>query len=244
MQLKVLSWNIWAGKKLVDVISYLKQADADIIGLQEITEKETPEGKINLAKEIADALGYEFIFCNFFTTDRHTPSYDYGDAILSRYPIRKSQCHRLSTMDEYTGNHTTEPRGVAEVEIMKDDKTIRVFSTHLAHPGNAVESQLRATQLNKLMQIIPDAKAILLGDFNAPVADHEMQQLSQKLINADPYPTQPTAYLYPSPTRTIKDGLLYRIDHILVSKEVKAKEFQVGESEASDHLPIAAVIEV
>jgi len=55
MKIKVLSWNIWCGTYLEEVIKFLKKADADIIALQEVSIDE----RGNLSEIIAKRLGYK-----------------------------------------------------------------------------------------------------------------------------------------------------------------------------------------
>lgn len=62
MILKVLSWNIWRGRHFKEIIEFLESENADIIGLQEVTQK-GPDIKTNIAYQLSKKLGYDYIFC-------------------------------------------------------------------------------------------------------------------------------------------------------------------------------------
>src|SRR5256885_2098271 len=88
MLVKLLSWNIWGGRYLDDVIAFLKMSNADIIGLQEVIEFQSSK---NMAEEIAEQLGYECVFYKAGTIDKNGKSYNLGNAILSKFPFQKSR---------------------------------------------------------------------------------------------------------------------------------------------------------
>ncbi|RJQ26529.1 hypothetical protein C4577_03425 [Candidatus Parcubacteria bacterium] len=248
MKIKILSWNIWRGKHLEDAIEYLRRQDADIIGLQEVIEKDAGGKRENLAEIIAGELGYNFFYCKAFTTDRHTPSYDIGNAVLSRYKIEASACHTLSDLEDYEGDSATEPRGVIEAHFKFGDKILKVFNTHLSYSFKLLPSRLRAKQIDRLVSLLGDTVSmILVGDFNAEVkGGGELEKINEKLILADNEEVlRPTWSVYPVNYKGFKvEGLKYRIDNIFVSKDIKVEMFNVEKSKASDHLPISAVIEV
>lgn len=57
MNVKLLSWNIWGGQYLPEIVDFLKKEKADIIALQEVIED--LNGANNVAKIIAQKLRYE-----------------------------------------------------------------------------------------------------------------------------------------------------------------------------------------
>lgn len=58
MKIKILSWNIWVHAKLVEISGLLKEANADIIGLQEVQADDPERDVIGFLK----GLGYEYVF--------------------------------------------------------------------------------------------------------------------------------------------------------------------------------------
>lgn len=230
MVVKVLSWNIWAGKNLDKVIEFLSQVDADIIGLQEV---KVQNGQ-NDAEEIAKKLKANFFYCKTFTDDRHSvPTYQLGNAILTKFTIEKSVCHELSSLELYRKSSETEPRTAVEVNlhINGNGKSLNLFSAHLAHSPRLRPSKMRDIQLNNLLKHLSNPLTILMGDFNSQPDSEIIKKLGKILINTDKDPIKPT----------MND---MRIDYIFVSKDITVKRFRILGSDASDHLPILAEIEV
>lgn len=231
--MKVMTWNIWGGKHLDGVIDLIRRESPDIIALQEATLREG----INTAEVIGDMLGYNVQFCETFTTDRHTPPYTLGNAILSKLPYAQTSCTFLSTKDQYEGSAATEPRNAAIATISVGNKHLTIIGTHLGFSEKWRESSFRQSQLHNLLKLIPENNCILMGDFNALPASTVVNKLSSVLVNTDPLMTQ-------SSMTDLKDEqkTQYRIDYIFVSKDVGFTDFKIIETDASDHRPLVAII--
>lgn len=241
MRVKFLSWNIWQGKFLEEVISFLKTQNADIIALQEVT---VCDGK-NLAEEIAKKLNYQYVYGKAFSTDRHSPKYDLGEAILTRLKILDSENHLLSEMDSYKGTPETEPRVLVKMLTKIGEKTVWVLNTHLAYSGEFQTFPLRLSQTKKLINLIPKNNTILAGDFNALPGSQEIALIKKKMINVDVNTANPTWTLYPFDHHGFKTSeLKYRLDNIFVTADIKYSNFQIEKSRASDHLPISVEINI
>lgn len=239
MQLKVLSWNIWHGKFLDEIISFLKLAQADIIGLQEVLET----GNSNTADIIAKALGYHSVYFQAIKKTRLGKSQ--GNATLSKYPLEKTKVHFLSNPAFYTKTAETEPRIAVEAKIKIDKTEITVFTTHLAYSLKFRDSKFRDMQVDNLDKLLPSSKAILMGDFNSYPDSKYIQRISKIMTNTDKDLTKPTWPLYPHDYEGWQEKeVRHRLDYIFVSKDIKVKSFQVEDSRASDHYPISAVLEV
>src|SRR3990167_7537341 len=100
MQIKILSWNIWCGTYLEEVIGFLKTADADIVALQEVSEDE----RGNISEIIAKKLGYEYAHAvGMSLPSKFLPGQKsndkriikFGDAILSKYKLKDSKVIEL-----------------------------------------------------------------------------------------------------------------------------------------------------
>ena len=234
MKLKVLSWNIWHGNHLPEVIDFLKNADADVIALQEVIVKDGT----NTAELIAEALGYAFAYYPAIQKD-----YQQGNAIVSRYPIVESKPHLLSDENLYAETAETEPRIAVETTLVVDDINIKVFSVHLAYSFKFQPSQMRELQVDNLLKVLPKISTILMGDFNSHPDNSSIKKLSETMRNADQKLTDPTWTIYPFESRGFKETeLRHRLDYIFVSKDLYAENFRVEQSTGSDHLPISAVI--
>ncbi|MCL4353152.1 endonuclease/exonuclease/phosphatase family protein [Patescibacteria group bacterium] len=245
MRIKIISWNIWKGKNLDRIIDFLERENADIIGLQEVIEKDAVKGGINIGSFIADKLGYFLTYCKAFTTDRHVPVFDIGNATLSRIKPLKSKCIFLSGIEEYKGDSQTEPRIAVETQFSIGGKSLTVFNTHLSYSDKLAVSNIRKKQTEKLIGLLKSQNTILLGDFNAAPESPEVKSIAKILKNADQGSFLPTWSVYPADYKGFKvDGLKYRIDHMFMGRGVKIRKFWLGKSGASDHLPLLAETEI
>ncbi|MBI2011595.1 endonuclease/exonuclease/phosphatase family protein [Candidatus Daviesbacteria bacterium] len=242
MKLKILSWNIWKGKYLDQVIEVLKKENADILGLQEVIEKDEEDlnlqsgiGRLNLAEIIASKLGYQKVWYKAFTTDRHTPIFDIGNALLSKYPILESKCIFLSGLDLYQKSPETEPRIAIKAKIDINGKILNVITTHLGWSENQQASKIRELQVEKLLQLIKEESTILMGDFNSLPDSPEVKKIEIVLVNTDPNPIEPSATDFKAD---------FRIDYIFVSKDLKFSNFRMIDSDASDHKPLVVEIDI
>lgn len=239
MKLELLSWNIWQGQHLPEIIEFLKTANADIIGLQEIIEKDST----NTAKEIARELDYNYVY--YQAIEKTRLGYPQGNAILSKYPIKESKCHFLSDLSTYVNTAESEPRIAVEAEIKIDNKSLRVFTVHLAYSHKFQSSKIRDLQVDNLIKLLPHKETILLGDFNSHPDSAYMTQLNKLLQNTDADLTQPTWTIYPFDYEGFKETeLKHRLDYIFVTKDIKVLDFSIGKSKGSDHLPILTTIQV
>ncbi len=232
--MKIVSWNIWKGKYFKQIIMDLKKLDADIIGLQEVKVYEENNKNQNIAEMISRKLNYQYIYCKSFTTDRHTPSFEIGNAILSRYPIISSKCHILSTLKEYKGSAETEPRTAVEIKIKFSTKELTVFNTHLGYSSDLSDTLLQKEQIHKLINVLPNKTTVLMGDFNALPQSEIIRKIEEKMANTDD--------ILQTPTRIEeKEGLRkeVRIDYIFTSKDMTFSNFQIHETSASDHRPLS-----
>lgn len=226
-----MSYNIQHGANSAGVLNLekiaevLQQANVDIIGLQEVDRAFDERSNFVLqAKELASALGYHYCYGeNLLVNDGEGA---YGTAILSKYPIIRSENIHLSSFDD-------EQRGVLIAKIQMDEQVVSFYNTHL---GLALEDRL--IQVKEIGALLQDEinPYLLVGDFNTidTNADYEWLMKHGKL--QDPFYGQSGADTFPA------DHPTERIDYILLSQGITYDKQEVIHVETSDHVPI--VVEV
>jgi endonuclease/exonuclease/phosphatase family metal-dependent hydrolase len=245
MELKVISWNIWGGRNRQEVIDYLKLQNADIIALQEITIREKNGHQENDVEIIAKELGYHFYFSKAFTTDRHFPSYSIGNALLSKSPIHSSQTHILSDLSTYEKNSTTEPRIAVECVYLINNIPLHVYCVHLGYSETLLATPLQEIQLEKILSVIPNSAAILMGDFNSIPESTIIKKVQTKLVHTDKNLERITWTNFKQTiSNNPEENPKYRIDYIFTTNDLKTTATEIGESEASDHFPVIANIQM
>lgn len=237
MKVKIVSWNIWLGRHLSEILTYLRDENAEIVGLQELDVAGDQVG------QIARELGYQYVF---FPASEETADTGKGNAVLSTFPIAASVRHDLSPAVEYDGTPTTEPRIAVEATVSAGDTPFVVYSTHLGYSAKFRPSAGQSTQAETLVNLVKGrSRVLLMGDFNSLPDSGVVQRLSTVLKHADPDLSVPTFTVYPHEYEDHRtDQLSDRVDYLLTSHDLNVVDAGVGMSRGSNHLPIWAVLEV
>ncbi|MEK7059996.1 MAG: endonuclease/exonuclease/phosphatase family protein [Patescibacteria group bacterium] len=238
MKVKILSWNIWCGTYLDEVTEFLKNANADIIALQEVVEDE----RGNLVEIIAKELDYEYVHAIGMNMPvRFLPKYGkddkrtikFGTAILSKYKIIDSKIYEL--VDE-------NKRLVVGADIKIGNEILHIFSIHLKHTHQK-PSEIQDEETENLLKLLPDKNTIVMGDFNALPESFPIQKMKQELKDTEINSNTPTWSVYDNGCiGCLVKEIKYKLDYIFTSKDLKTNLFKVYKSKASDHLPILAII--
>jgi endonuclease/exonuclease/phosphatase family metal-dependent hydrolase len=236
MTVKVLSWNIWHGKNLDQIIELIKREEPDIIALQEAIES---DDRANIAHTIAQTLNYEAFFYPAFTTDRHEPAYTIGNAVLSKFPLKSGRCIVLSSLAEYQKTSETEPRVACVSQIDIDGTSVDVVSVQLAHTDSRQPTLIHHNQLDNLLNGLKTNQTIVAGDFNTLPDSSIIKALNNVLVNTDSSPQMPTKKDFKG-----NEVAEFRIDYIFTTPDIKTQSFKILESDASDHKPLLAALKL
>ncbi len=212
-------------QRTVDVLADL---NADVIALQEVIGAGPNDS--GHAEEIGAALGMGWVMASV----RHLRNHQFGNVVLSRFPIRQHVQYDLSW-------RTCEPRCCQRADILIDDKALHLFNVHL---GTAYRE--RKDQAERLAAIVHDGRIsppkILLGDFNEWSGGLATAALTSKLEAIDLSVHLRRKRTYP--------GLLplLHLDHIYYEGEVEIAGVEIPRNRkslmASDHLPFLAELKV
>ena len=202
----------------------------DIVALQELDVDRPRTGEVDQAHSIARILEMEYHFHPAFTLAQE----QYGNAVLSRYPLRLVHSACLP------GRNGTEPRGAIWCAVDWNGVNIQIIATHLGlRPGERrvqVEALLADEWLGHTACRGP---VIVCGDLNAGPRSYVCRQLARTVRDAQRElaqhrPVSTWFGRYP----------LKRIDHIFVSSAFSVMEVTVPRRRlthvASDHLPVIA----
>jgi tyrosyl-DNA phosphodiesterase 2 len=149
--LTFVTFNTWFGNHYFDhrfraLMDILKDTDADIIGLQEMTHKSLK----HLLKE-------EWVKKNYFISDlTGTTIYPYGVVLLSRIPVKFLVLHPLTGAME---------RQVLIAEFHINGQKLLVGITHLE--SLRYSADIRSVQLDEIFTLLEYSdNSVLMGDFN------------------------------------------------------------------------------
>ncbi len=209
-------------------IEVLRSLNADIIALQEVIGASSNGS--GHAEEIGAGLGMGWVMA----PARHLRGHQFGNVVLSRFPIRQHYQYDLSW-------RTCEPRTCQRVDLAIDQHTLHLFNVHL---GTAFRE--RKDQADHLARIVHDRRIavpkIVLGDFNEWSRGLATAVLEEKLQAID-------LSVYLRRKRTYPGILPFlHLDHIYYEGHVDIAGVEVPRTRkslmASDHLPFLAELEV
>lgn len=242
-QFRVMTYNVHrcAGPRgsdsIADITSVCRDADADLIALQELDAPDTDEREgAYHARDLAASLGMHLLFCRTF---RRSVGY-YGHALLCRHQLE------LQKATTFASAHLdAEPRGAiwARATFPAGD-TIDVISTHLG-----VHRKERAIQSRELVghgwlaSEGLQGPVLLCGDLNALPYATTYRRFAAKLRDAQrALPRHRPRATFPSLLPVL------RLDHVFVSPELEVRAIHVPwnarSRRASDHLPLIIDLEL
>lgn len=237
LRLRVLSYNIHHGRgadgvidleRLADII---KRTEPDLVALQEVDVKTKRSGGVDQAATLGELTGMHHTFAQAIPFQGG----HYGNAVLTRDPIRAFYHHKLRSEP----GHEKRSVGVASVEPWDNVKMRVVFaSAHLCH----LSEQARLNQVRSIIgnRAYHGMATILAGDFNfTPDSDAYGAMINAGWVDAaaafgDAQPTVPA------------DQRTMRIDYVFVQPAERWRVIDVqvlDEPIASDHAPVLVELE-
>jgi endonuclease/exonuclease/phosphatase family metal-dependent hydrolase len=206
----------------------LQEIGADVIALQEVLGA-GPNGGGH-AELIGAALGMGWVM----TSARHLRGHQFGNVVLSRYPITNHLEHDLSWK-------TCEPRRMQRADINVHSHTLHVYNVHL---GTAILE--RRHQAQRIASVVADRHVpgpkLVLGDFNEWMRGLTTTLLSEKLKSVDLRGFLRRRRTYPGFFPILHLDHIYYAGHVeIVAIELPRTRLSLV---ASDHLPLVADVRV
>ncbi len=158
--LRVGTYNIYhMGKVNGNVQTFanvISDYELDVVGLQEVDKNAGRDGPVqDQAKVLAEKLGWHYGFSKAINLAQG----EYGNAIISKYPIESYKTVLLSSGSE-------EQRVMGHAVLKVGNKKINVLNTHLSFTG------LNPSQVQEVKEYVGGLdNYILTGDFNTSPAN-------------------------------------------------------------------------
>ncbi|HEY4208276.1 MAG TPA: endonuclease/exonuclease/phosphatase family protein [Puia sp.] len=239
--LKVMTYNIHhanppskAREGTIDlpaIAAVIKAQHPDLVALQELDANNTRAGlDTNEAKELGRLTGMNY----FFSRAIWYQGGAYGDAVLSRYPIRDTMRYELPIEP----GTMAETRVLCMIEVqLPGGKQLLFGSTHLDQHREEANRLLQARAIEGIVRGFK-LPCIIGGDMNADPDSRTLSVLDSLLTRScrtDCPLTIPTEH----PRKTI-DYILYAPAARFTSLGVRS----IQETYASDHLPVLVELHV
>ncbi len=213
------------------VATVIRGLEADIIALQEVDARDRPSGYLDQWTFLGAATGTQAIPGISLRTHRNL----FGNALLSRHPVRAVRLHDLSVSGR-------EPRGAIDADIEIDGRVVRIVATHLG-----LRQGERRRQAEFLLKILahtpvevgpPRVATLVLGDLNEWRRGAKSSITSLIRWSGAPPTSSPASFPARYP--------LLPLDRVLIHGGLALVECRVDRSpvarKASDHLPVRATL--
>ncbi len=234
--IRVLSYNIHHGAGTDGVIdleriaAVIRRTEADLVALNEVDRGVSRTGRVDQPARLAERTGLHATF----EKNIDFQGGEYGNAILSRWPVCSHENHALPQL------RPNEQRGLLEVRVRVAGRALVFCATHFDYRPDDAERQASVGLLRELVAAREGYPVIVAGDLNA--------RPDSRVINTV------TSFLSDSFVQARGDGFTFpaeqpdrRIDYILyrATSGLRCIEHRViDEPAASDHRPVLAVFEL
>ncbi|HEY3129386.1 MAG TPA: endonuclease/exonuclease/phosphatase family protein [Acidobacteriota bacterium] len=209
-------------RRIADV---LEEVDADIVALQEIFSSEQGrQGQLELLTSMLEAHAA-------FGRTRYLHGKAYGNAVLSRWPIVKSENLDISW-------RRREQRGCLRADLKTPRGVLHVFNVHMGTSYFERRHQVRSLLSLQQMDEQLCGPRVLVGDFNEWLRGLPTRMLAEKFESLN-------IQLLMRKRRTYPGFLpLLHLDHIYFEKPLHIEKAELVRTQlakvASDHLPLVA----
>jgi endonuclease/exonuclease/phosphatase family metal-dependent hydrolase len=215
---------------LEDLAGLLDRADADVIALQEADAASAWSGKFNHVDFLVENSIYS---CSFHGIHASNRMYDFGTALLSKYPFQGAFAHSFIP----SRPTTTKGFSVAALDWNPENSldqpvSIRFVSVHLDFSRKSV----RQSQVEEMVRVLSgiEGPMVVMGDFNTDwqAEESSLAALAEQLGLAAFKPHEEGLSTYGDKGA--------RLDWILVSDELAFSQYAVFPDVVSDHYAVAA----
>ena len=238
MRIRVMTYNVQSGKDLAGdrdiqhAIRTIRQENPDILGLNEVQHRTRlcPDGCCQ-AEAIAEALGYPFFY---FGRSIDFLDGQYGNALLSRFPIRTAEVLAIPDIPQEERDGWFEPRTHLCCTLdLGGGQLIRSLNTHYGLSDGEIRSAVQKTVELTGQETLP---LLFMGDLNAE-PDSPLLQPLFSLMTDTAAKAEGGVLTWPS-NQPVK-----KIDY-LFQRGFKTLRAWVPDSQDSDHRPFCAELEL
>lgn len=245
MKISILQWNVWFKEQADTIVSLLQHQNADIICLQELTMDSYLNPQRNIPNEIAQ-LGYHA--CYEIALSRSGSEHiAMGNGIFSKHPIINQKHVYVQRETPGSNNYAHENRIYIEATVGVHGKKLKIGTVHLSYAHAFTSTEEKRVESDTLLEAIKhnEHDFVLAGDMNATPGSYTIDRLQEHFKNAGPdfaeatWTTKPFSY-----DGFEANALDWRLDYIFTSPDIKTLSGKILQTEASDHLPLLAELEI
>lgn len=232
--LRIMTYNIRAADYgLTGIIATLTESRADIIALQEVDKLVRRTGRIDQPKRIARSLGMDYVFQKHFSYQGG----EFGLALLSRYKIdrvERVQVRQSNLILLKARVHTPGQPMIVIVVHFHPTNPLDKSSTKKENDAARLREAKRALEL----ATTSNSPVLIMGDFNDNPGSPAYGLFAERFQDCCGVAGGLWEKTWPA------SFPITRIDYIWVSPHFRVLRCSAFKSDASDHLPVIAEIQV
>jgi endonuclease/exonuclease/phosphatase family metal-dependent hydrolase len=252
MKIKFVCLNLWDGGRLMpDILTFLKEQNADIVALQEVYSGTDPSfpAQYRSLEVLRQELGYPHdSFAPAVLDQVSVGKVDGGNAVLSRWPIT---AHQVTFFNQPYGErdmadpdrNPKTPRNLQHVQIEADGHKLQVFNLQGVWD---LDGDNYSPQRRRMSELIIEAiqgkeNVILAGDTNAKTTNPAMRAVEQHLTSVfgDELPST-----FNMRRKTNPGYATASVDMVFVSPNIRVTQKSCPDIDISDHLPLVVTLDV
>jgi endonuclease/exonuclease/phosphatase family metal-dependent hydrolase len=238
--MKFLQWNVMYSEDIRRVIGLLRDIDADVICLQELTMGYDP-AHLDTGEYVADDLGYQGFWKYGPMVLPDGQETQMGVGIFSRYQLADSRHLVLQPGAVRAGKIVQDERIYLQARVILPSSSVVVGTTHLPFHPQFHTTPAKSRMIGRILEYADDAGAryMLSGDMNATPSSRSMREIRQRLRHAGPSLGQKTWTTKPfSIGGRQYSGIDWRLDYVLHGGGLRVQGTQIIDTDISDHLPV------
>lgn len=229
---RFLSYNVHVGGvslggqyELDRMIDLIKSERADVIWISEMDRGWVVDGDHDAVPRLARELGMRYVYAP-------AAAPDWGDLVLSRFPITINEQRMLPAAGAPTG-----AQALSVTIDLGEGQRLGLIGTHLQTLDDNLtvppeQARAVADMATRLMRA--GDPVVVAGDLNDKPGSVALESLD-KTLNDGLLPWRPV-FTFPA------DDPVLEIDHVYVSPDLEVSDLKVRQSQVSDHLPISVTL--
>ena len=265
-RLRIATYNIahgrgladsnWAGTKaqrrtrLSEISTFLRDSKLDVVVLNEVDFNSSWTNGINQALVIAKEAGFRYV-AQQSNCDAALPFFtlQFGNVILSRYPIVKAQLIDFPTYSHWEHIAGSKKRGLICELKLSNTESVRVLAVHLEHRDEAT----RIGSAQMIIDLVKESGPALIaaGDFNSTPIGFPLSQQDANGHNAMTLLFDSELFTTDLKHSPESNDLTFRsynprsvIDWVLLPRHAKIISRTVSTIELSDHRPVIVEVDL
>lgn len=235
---KVMSYNIRHGRGLDDEVDLRRIADdirdtnADLIGLQEVDMGVERSYQFDLMSVLSGYTGLKSVFYKNIPFQGG----EYGNAILSRFPIESSRNLH------YIMEHEGEQRGLLQTEVRIGELTIAFMTTHIDYREDDTERLMNVDQMIETKRAYRGMPVLIIGDFNDVPGSNTHERMKEYFTDVWEEHGEGDGYTFHAEDPDRRIDYIFYTNNLVEDDHpaIRPVDIKVIETDASDHLPIIA----